>query len=75
MSQLVLVVLEPWHHKPAGRVVAKGDIITDPSEIDTILDTRPHHVVKRMSHPHEDDAIAAKLAAEHSAPAPAHESE
>ena len=59
MSQIVLVIHEPWHHKPHGGVVKRGHVITDPHEIAEILATRPHHVIKRMSHPHEDEAIVA----------------
>ena len=57
MSQLVLVVRSPWHHKGMGRLITRGETITDPAEIAVILAERPHAVVKRMSHPHEDEAI------------------
>jgi hypothetical protein len=63
MAQLVLVVREPWHHKPLGRRVVRGELITDPVEVQQILVDRPNYVTKRMSVPHEDADIAAKVAA------------
>lgn len=73
MTQLVLVVREPWHHKGLGRHVVRGELITDPTEVQMALSERPNSVTKRMSHPHEDAAIAAAKPVEvvaEQAPAP-----
>lgn len=57
MSQTVLIVREPWHHKSRG-ILNRGDMITDPVEVADILATRPHSVTKRMSMDHEDEMLA-----------------
>lgn len=59
MSQLVLVVREPWHHRGLGRHIVRGELITDPVEVQEVLNERPNAVTKRMSLPHEDEMIAA----------------
>ena len=63
MSQLILVVTEPWHSLPHERIVKRGEIIFDPAHINEILDTRPGNVIKRQSLPHEDELIEKAKAA------------
>jgi hypothetical protein len=71
MTQLVLVVREPWHHKVLGRHILRGEVITDPAEVQKTLAERPGSVTKRMSVPHEDAATAAAMAAAKPVVAPA----